>query len=203
MNVCRVPLAHSPHLVSSSALPPSVSAPPLRPPRPPGPGDGAISEDDLEIVLRQLAGSSLSDAELKSIIAQVCRREWDCECEWCPTSSKPSASSHHCCRRSACHLASPFRPPLRCAAGDAWRGGWRAGFDVCRVSGGAGGRGDRLACRGACGGLTGVPWRRWSRGTHPPTSIWVPTFLCRERRPTKFMCINNLPTPLFSCNQII
>lgn len=36
-------------------------------------GDGAISEEDMEIVLRQLAGSSLSDAELKSIIAKVMR----------------------------------------------------------------------------------------------------------------------------------
>ncbi|KAL4424997.1 hypothetical protein ABPG77_002882 [Micractinium sp. CCAP 211/92] len=36
-------------------------------------GDGAISEEDMEIVLRQLAGSSLSDDELKSIIAKVMR----------------------------------------------------------------------------------------------------------------------------------
>ncbi|KAL4457899.1 hypothetical protein ABPG75_012764 [Micractinium tetrahymenae] len=36
-------------------------------------GDGAISEEDMEIVLRQLAGSSLSDEELKSIIAKVMR----------------------------------------------------------------------------------------------------------------------------------
>lgn len=34
-------------------------------------GDGAISEEDMEIVLRQLAGSSLSDEELKSIIRKV------------------------------------------------------------------------------------------------------------------------------------
>ena len=34
-------------------------------------GDGAISEEDMEIVLRQLAGSSLSDAELGSIIQKV------------------------------------------------------------------------------------------------------------------------------------
>ena len=34
-------------------------------------GDGALSEDDMEIVLRQLAGSSLGDEELKSIIAKV------------------------------------------------------------------------------------------------------------------------------------
>ena len=34
-------------------------------------GDGAVSQDDMEIVLRQLAGSSLSDDELHSIIRKV------------------------------------------------------------------------------------------------------------------------------------
>lgn len=34
-------------------------------------GDGAVSGEDMEIVLRQLAGSSLSDAELQSVIRKV------------------------------------------------------------------------------------------------------------------------------------
>ena len=44
---------------------------PLPRPSPRTPGDGAVSEEDMEIVLRQLAGSSLSDVELKSIISKA------------------------------------------------------------------------------------------------------------------------------------
>lgn len=42
------------------------------PPRPtPPPGDGAINEEDLTLILRQLAGSSLTDAEVSNLVRRV------------------------------------------------------------------------------------------------------------------------------------
>jgi len=34
-------------------------------------GDGIVSASDMQLVLRQLAGSSISDSQIKSLIAQV------------------------------------------------------------------------------------------------------------------------------------
>lgn len=66
-------LACAAHQPPYSLLPAPPAAPFLSPSLPPCPGDGAISEEDLEIVLRQLAGSSLAAGELRSIIAKVLR----------------------------------------------------------------------------------------------------------------------------------
>lgn len=104
-------------------------------------GDGAISEEDMEIVLRQLAGSSLSDDELKSIIAKV-RRSAQPACWHSGRPSRMACRAVHPCGTlpPAGLLVPAHQPtarPLTDAAGDAHRGGGRAGADLPGLQGSA------------------------------------------------------------------
>lgn len=73
-----------------------------------GAGDGAISEEDMEIVLRQLAGSSLSDAELKGIIRKVGGEggrlvgRWVCERGQACRGRMRGAYKSPCCNAAVC-----------------------------------------------------------------------------------------------------
>ena len=52
---------------SQSPRPP---APPPAP-APPRAGDGAVSREDMELIMRQMGGSSLSDAEVRALALRV------------------------------------------------------------------------------------------------------------------------------------